>query len=377
MSDLHLMIPGPVEADEEVLSAISEPTLPHYGSRWMPIFVETTNLLKQLFETQGDVLMIPGPGSAALDGAIGSLVPHGEGACVLNNGFFGMRTAQIVEANGIRPWVFMTPEGKPVDPDDLRTQLTQWIPQARAEGQPIRALVVTHHETSTGVLNPLEAIVSVGKEFGLAVIVDAVASFGGVHIPVDAWGIDICVSVPNKCLGAPPGVALMSVSQQAWQMAEENPSKHGWYLDLRTWAWYIENWSSWHPYPTTLPTNNIVAIHQALKGILAVGIEEHFASFQRAAERVRQGMAEMGFALFPEAKYAAPMISALTGRPDVNLSDLQHYLLDQHNLMVSGGLGSLAGRILRVGHMGRAKEPQVIEALLDATQVYLKEKTLA
>jgi alanine-glyoxylate transaminase/serine-glyoxylate transaminase/serine-pyruvate transaminase len=370
------MIPGPVDVDDEVLAAIAEPTLPHYGARWMPLFNATTNLLKRLFETAGDVLMIPGPGSSALEAGMTSLVPAGEGICIPENGFFGLRAIQMAEACGIRPWVLSFPAGEYIDPDRLRAFLKETLPAANAEGHPIRAITLVHHETSTGVLNPLHEIAEVAHEFDLLLIVDAVASFGGVPIPVDAWGIDICVSVPNKCIGAPPGVALMSVSQRAWERAESNPCAHGWYLDLRTWAWYRTNWKDWHPYPTTLPTNNIVALHKALESIFLEGVEAHFASFARAFQAVREGLAGMGFSLFTNPAYAAPMISAMNTRPDVNVGELQHFLLDKHGIMISGGLGDLHGKIFRVGHMGRAKDASYTSQLLEAVHAFLNANGL-
>lgn len=376
MPDLRLMIPGPVDVDDEVLAAIAEPTLPHYGARWMPLFNATTNLLKRLFETAGDVLMIPGPGSSALEAGMTSLVPAGEGICIPENGFFGLRAIQMAEACGIRPWVLSFPAGEYIDPDRLRAFLKETLPAANAEGHPIRAITLVHHETSTGVLNPLHEIAEVAHEFDLLLIVDAVASFGGVPIPVDAWGIDICVSVPNKCIGAPPGVALMSVSQRAWERAESNPCAHGWYLDLRTWAWYRTNWKDWHPYPTTLPTNNIVALHKALESIFLEGVEAHFASFARAFQAVREGLAGMGFSLFTNPAYAAPMISAMNTRPDVNVGELQHFLLDKHGIMISGGLGDLHGKIFRVGHMGRAKDASYTSQLLEAVHAFLNANGL-
>jgi alanine-glyoxylate transaminase/serine-glyoxylate transaminase/serine-pyruvate transaminase len=374
--DLRLMIPGPVDVDDEVLAAIAEPTLPHYGAKWMPLFEATTDLLKRLFETEGNVLMIPGPGSGALEAGIASLVPAGEGICIPENGFFGFRTIQIAEACGIHPWTLTFPAGEFIDPARLRAYLKETLPLANAEGHPIRAIALVHHETSTGILNPLREIAEVAHEFNLLLIVDAVASFGGVPIRVDAWGIDICISVPNKCLGAPPGVALMSVSKRAWETAENNPCAHGWYLDLRTWAWYRANWKDWHPYPTTLPTNNIVALHRALEGIFSKGVEAHFASFAKASQVTRNGLAEMGFSLFTNPAYAAPMISAINTRPDVNVSELQRFLLDEHNIMISGGLGDLHGKIFRIGHMGRAKDAGYTSQLLDAIRAFLKAKGL-
>lgn len=369
----RLMIPGPVEADDDVLAAIGAQTLPHYGAAWMRLFDETTQLLQQLFGTKGSVLMIPGPGTAALEGAISSLVPRGESIVTLDNGFFGSRMVQIVEACGIHAPAVRAEWGQPVEPDALRRALEAIVPRARADGQQVRAVAIVHHETSTGVLNPVRELAAVAGEFDLAVIVDAVASFGGVPVEFDAWGLDACASVPNKCLGAPPGVAVMAVSERAWEMAKANPTPHGWYLDLKTWAWYIENWGDWHPYPTTMPTNNVAALHAALEKVLAHGPEHHFASIQWAADCTRAGMQELGFTLFPAPDAAAPVISALITRPDVSPADLQAYLA-RHGLMISGGLGELKGKIIRVGHMGRAKEPAVVEALLEAVEGFLKEK---
>jgi alanine-glyoxylate transaminase/serine-glyoxylate transaminase/serine-pyruvate transaminase len=376
VSDFRLMIAGPVDADDETLAAISEQTMPHYGARWMPIFKETTELLKRLFQTQNDVVMMPGPGSSAFEAGLSSLVPAGESACLPSNGFFGERTRQIAEANGIRPWVVDFPLGEPIDPDRLRKRLKEWIPQASAEGQPIRALGIVHHETSTGVLNPLGEIAAVAKELDLPVVVDAVSSLGGTRLPVDEWGIDVCVTVPNKCLGVPPGLALVSVSRRAWDMADANPGQHGWYQDLRTWAWYMENWAAWHPYPITMPTNNIMALHKRLTAVFEIGLEAYQGIFAAAARQVREGMGALDFTLFPDPAYAAPMLSALNTRPDVDLSDMLRYLLEEHRIMVSGGLGELHGKVFRVGHMGRAAEPEYTEAFLEGVRAYLRMKAL-
>jgi alanine-glyoxylate transaminase/serine-glyoxylate transaminase/serine-pyruvate transaminase len=371
--DLRLMIPGPVDADEDVLAAMGEPTLPHYGAAWMPTFHTTTDYLKRLFETQSDVLLMPGAGSGGLDAGIGSMVPPGAGICIPTNGFFATRLADMAVAYGIHPYTIAFPAGKHVDPEMVRTQLGELLSRAESEGHPIRALVVVHHETSTGVLNPLKEITGVAAAFDLPILVDAVASFGGVRIPFDDWGLDCCVGVTNKCLGVPPGVALVAVSPRAWALAEANPAKHGWYHDLRTWKWYMENWGSWHPTPVTLPTNNIVALLKALKDIFENGgMEAHFASIAQAAARVREGMAALGFSLLPEPAYAAPMVSALNVPSGVDASAMLDYLKDEHGLMLSGGLAELRGKIIRIGHMGRAREPEIIDTLLAAVSAYLE-----
>lgn len=372
MSELRLMIPGPVDADDDVLTALSEQTRPHYGAIWIPIFNAAVDYLKRLYETRCDVVLMPGPGSGALDAGIGSLLPVGAGICIPSNGFFATRLVSMAESYGIHPYVIEFPMGVHVDPDNVRARLKELLPKAKAEGHPIGALAVVHHETSTGVLNPLKEIAEAVAEYELSMIVDAVASFGGTPLLFDAWGIDYAVGVPNKCLGVPPAVGLVAVSDRAWELSENNPSKHGWYYDLRTWKWYMTNWADWHPTPVTLPTNNIVALLKALENIFENGGKEaHFAKIAEAAERVREGLAEFGFSLLPDPAYAAPMVSALNVPPDLDIGNMLGYLLNERGLMLSGGLGELRGKIIRVGHMGRAAEPEYIEALMAGVQAYL------
>ena len=373
MRKLRLLTAGPVDVDDDVLAALAEPTLPHYGPPWMPAYESTIFLLHELFETDHDVLIMPGPGSGALDMGIGSLIPAGSTICVPVNGYFGERVQQMVEAYDIHAARLDFPLGAAVDPGALRAFLGDEVPRAGSEGRPMKALVVVHHETSTGVLNPLEDIARVAHEFDLAVIVDAVASAGGTRLPVDAWGIDICVTVPNKCLGAPPGVSMATVSPRAWALAEANPARHGWYHDLRTWAWYRKYEEEWHPYPTTLPTNVIVALRKALSILLHdKGVEAARAELQLAAQHVREGMSELGFGMFPDPDFAAPMLSAFHSHPELSTADLTQFLLDERGLMISGGLRDLKGRMFRIGHMGGASSPEVIEALLSGVGDFLR-----
>lgn len=373
---IRMMIPGPVEAEDNVLAAIGSQTQPHYGAQWIDLHNRTIAHLKRLFNTRHDVLLMPGPGTLAFEAALSSLVPRGDSIVVLNNGFFGDRSVQIIEACGIHALQIKALWGQPFDPDDVREQLETLLPQAEEDGHTARAIVIIHHETSTGMLNSLADLTPVAREFGLAVIVDAVASLGGVPMKMDEWGIDACMSVPNKCLGAPPGVAMMALSPRAWEMAEANPSKHGWYLDLNTWHWYAENWGNWHPTPTTMSSNNVLAVLTALENIEAMGVDKHFESFEWAADCLREGMAELGFRLFPAPEVAAPIISAFKRRPDINSADYRDYLLQVHGIMIGGGLGELKTDVIRVGHMGRAKDPANVEALLEATRAYLDEMKL-
>jgi len=235
-----------------------------------------------------------------------------------------------------------------------------------------------HLETSTGVLNPVQEIAAVTGQAGVPIIVDAVSSLGGVPVKVDEWGLDVCVSVINKCLGCPPGIAPLTVSERAWAQMERKPGRnHGWYLDLGVWKRYARDWGDWHPYPTTMPTSNVLALLASLAHILGSGTPEQGlkAYYQRhvqAAARVRQALAGWGFRSFAPEAYSSPLITAVYGPPDLDVEDLRHYLLEKWQIMTSGGLEELRGKIMRVGHIGKAASDEYVDRLLDGIEAYLR-----
>jgi len=363
----RLFIPGPCEVDEEVLEAMAQPTPRHYGAEWMEVYRETLGLLKQVFQTENDLYVVPGAGSAALDMALGSLLASGETVVIGDNGFFGERLTAIAASCGLQAVTFTAPHGRPLDPDDLRRVLAR-EPEARA-------VAVVHHETATTVLNPLRELADVAHEAGLPIVVDAISSLGGVPLPVDEWGIDVCVTVANKCLECPPGLAFISVSPRAWEWVDRHDGQtHGWYLNLRTWRQYATDWADWHPYPVTLPTNNILGLRVSLRRILAEGLEAHFARYQRAARTVRQGLGAVGFEMLIEEPFASPIATAVKARPEFTVRELMEYLAQAHGILISGGLGPLAGKIFRVGHMGKAVTRSYLMDFLFAVEEFVRQK---
>lgn len=360
-----LYIPGPCEVDEEVLTAMAQPTPRHYGPEWLEVYHDVIGMLKQVFGTRNDLFMVPAAGSALLDMAFGSLLADGETLVVGMNGFFGERMGTIAESHGLRVVPFNAPLGQPLDPEELRRVLRE-NPEARA-------VAVVHHETATTVMNPVRELAEVAHQAGLPIIVDAVSSLGGVPLPVDEWGIDVCVTVANKCLECPPGLAFISVSPQAWEWVDRNESRHGWYLNLRTWRWYAENWGAWHPTPVTMPTNNVLGLRVSLRRILAEGLEAHFARYRWASQAVRRGLEAVGFEMFvPEGPTASPIATAVKARPEFAVRELMDYLAHEHGILISGGLEPLAGKIFRVGHMGKAATRPFVMEFLFAVEEFLR-----
>ncbi|HNS51346.1 MAG TPA: alanine--glyoxylate aminotransferase family protein [Anaerolineae bacterium] len=362
---LKLMIPGPVDVGDDVLDALARPPLPHYGPLWMPVYQEAIERLQWLFGTRHTLFMIPGPGSAAFDAALGSMMRTGDKVVIAANGFFGRRNMAIARGYGLEVCSAEGPLDRPLDPDDLRRRLL-------SEGG-VRALAVVHLETSTGVLNPLREIAAVAREVDVPLLVDAVSSLGGVPLPVDEWGIDVCVTVVNKCLACPPALAPISIGPRAWEQIDRaGDTHHGWYLDLRVWRDYAARWGAWHPTPTTLPTNNIVATLASLRQVAERGLEAHYRQFSDAAAAVRAGLRRLGFELFTDEAYTSPLITAVRARTDLDIEKMRQYLLEEWGIMVSGGLDDLHGRIFRIGHIGRACSPEYVRLLLGGIEAYLR-----
>ncbi len=362
-----LFTPGPGDVDEDVLAALSTPVLRHYGPGWMEIYNETLSLLRRFFQTQNDIFIVPGPASALMDMAIGSLVGTGEKVILGCNGFFGERLNEIGRGYGAEIVPFTAPLGQPLDPQALRRLL--------AENPEVQVVALVHHETSTTVLNPLRELAAVVREAGKVLVVDAVSSLAGVEICADEWGLDVCVTSPNKCLEAVPGIGFISVSPRAWELVDRQPAQgHGWYLSLKTWRKYVQEWGAWHPSPVTLPVNNVLAVLTSLRKIAKSGPEAHIAKYARVSRMVRKGLENLGFEMFVPEAYASPIATAVKARPEFEIAELTKWLAEERNIAIGGGLGELSGKIFRVGHLGKAAEREYLLDFLVAMEEFLRYK---
>jgi alanine-glyoxylate transaminase/serine-glyoxylate transaminase/serine-pyruvate transaminase len=244
-----------------------------------------------------------------------------------------------------------------------------------AEEEDIRLVGVVHHETSTGLLNPLKPISEAVHEQGASILVDAVSSVGGVPLLVDQWGLDLVVSVANKCLGGPPGFSSITVSQTAWDIIEQRPDRgRGWYLNLETWREYAKAWADWHPQPVTMPGQNLLAVAVALRRIMARGLDKHFQDSIRAAESVRAGMSSMGFELFLEPEWRCPLVSTFRTLPGTRSEGIARFLLEEHSIKIAQGIGELKDRLFRIGHMGMATSDEYVKALLAGVGDYVNRE---
>jgi alanine-glyoxylate transaminase / serine-glyoxylate transaminase / serine-pyruvate transaminase len=364
-----LFIPGPGDVEEDVLEAAARPILRHYGAQWMGIYNELQSLLKQLFKTQNDMFLVPGAASALHDMAIGSLLRTGQKIIVGRNGFFGERLVEIAEAYRLEVVPFAAPLGQALDPDELR-RLLHAHPDAGV-------VALVHHETATTVLNPLRALAGEVRQAGRVIVVDAVSSLGGVELPVDEWEIDVCVTASGKCLEALAGMGFMSVGARAWELVDRNPGRgHGWYLGLETWRRYAREWGSWHPTPVTVPFNILTGVLVRLRQILEGGLQKQFDKYVRASRIVRAGLRNAGFEMFVPDEFASPVVTAVKARPEFEVAELSQWLERQRGLAIGGGLGDLAGKIFRVGHLGKASGREYLLDLLVSIEEFLRHKRI-
>src|SRR5262249_39377240 len=258
---LKLMIPGPIEVEDEVLEWMGAPIRVHYGDEWVAIHNETIQLLQQIFATSGKAFMLPGSGSRAIDAAFQSAFKPGDKVALGINGNFGNRMAEIMVSNGLSVVRLETEPSQPLDPARFEEALTQ--------DPSIVAVAAIHLETSTAVLNPAREIAQIARRHNRLCLIDAVASLAGTSLKMDERGIDVCVSASQKGLGGAPGLAIVAVGERAWAMIAGQPERpRSWYLDLRRWQWYVENWGDWHPFPVTMPTSVILGLRAALQSVM-------------------------------------------------------------------------------------------------------------
>lgn len=358
----RLMVPGPVEVSEAVLKAVGEPVRTHYGKEWVAIHNETLDLVRQVMRTSSTkVFMIPGSGNSGNEAGIGSMLREGEKAVVGVSGMFSARLAEIARSYGAEVIEVRAEPGTPLLADAFAETLDR---------HPDTSLVaVVHLETSTGVLNPVREIAEVANAAGSPILVDAVSSLAGTELPVDEWGIDVCASATQKCLSTPPGLAVVSVSEKAWPQIER-PGCRGWYHNLNVWQYYTIEWADWHPFPLTMPTNIVMGFREALRELVAEGVENRIGNYQRLAKRLRSGLVELGMNPVVGEEYSAPVLTAFWVPEGTTSDQILDFVLEEYDIQISRGFGSLKERVCRIGHMGSEIDDELIDTLLAALKAF-------
>jgi aspartate aminotransferase-like enzyme len=342
----NLRIPGPTPCPDEVLQAMTKQMINHRGPEFARILNRVTESLKILFQTRNDVFLLTGSGTGGLEAAVVNTLSPGDTVLSVSIGVFGDRFTSIAEQYGAEVIPLKFEWGKAADPDEVRRAL---------EKEPkIKAVLITHNETSTGVTNDLASLSSVIKEFDKLLIVDAISSLGSINLPVDEWGCDIAVSGSQKGWMAPPGLAMVSVSETAWQ-AHANARMPRFYWDFSRARDYLERGQT----PWTPAISTVFAMNTSLGMMLDEGLPDIISRHARIGQLARDGAKSLGLTLFADEDFASNTVTAINAPEGVNANDLRKILLAENEIVLGGGQQRLDGMIFRIGHLGLVEEEDV------------------
>lgn len=361
-----LMIPGPTEISQAALKQLSLPMKPHYGEPWSTMYFDVVAKTKKVFQTENDLFILAATSSAAMELAVSHAVEPGEKILVCNNGFFGDRFAEMADCFGLEVVMVRADYGEPITADQVRSALN--------DHHDARALAIVHNESSTAVESDLKGITAAAREKGVLTIVDCVSSMGGVDVPVDRLGIDYCISGSQKCLAAPAGLGFISVSKGAWQRLKKRKQPlHAWYLSLSILKKYQTQWVKWHPQgPNTAPVSLYLALDQALNEILKEGLPARFARHTRARDAFRAAMRAMGLKLFVKDAAASRTLTAFCLPDGIDGAQVREKILNKHKILLAGGLGTLASKVIRVSHMALTASEDHLIPTIEAIESELK-----
>ena len=346
----QLRIPGPTPLPERVVRSMNRPMIDHRGPEFAAILAEITAGAKRVFKTKSDLLLLTSSGTGGLESAVANLVSPGDQVVAALCGNFGERFAALAAAYGADVVRLEFEWGQPVDPDDLALVLQQH-PKAHV-------VLLTHNETSTGLTNPLQELARAARNAERLVVVDGVSSISSIDIETDAWGVDVAVSGSQKGWMAPPGLALVSVSERAWaqQAKARSPRFYFDWKEARTWAE-----KGMTPFTPALPV--VFAVQEGLRMLEEEGLSNVYERHERLARAAQAGLHALGFQLFAQDGYRSNTVTSAVPPPGLDVGAFRGLLNTKYGVVIAGGQGKMTGKMVRVGHLGAVAEGDVVQVI--------------
>jgi alanine-glyoxylate transaminase/serine-glyoxylate transaminase/serine-pyruvate transaminase len=354
-----LMGPGPSDVSPRVLQALSRPIIGHLDPEFIGMMDEVKQLLQYAFQTKNELTFpVSAPGSAGMECVFVNLLEPADQVIVCQNGVFGGRMKENVERCGAIATMVDFEWGKPIDVDEVRRVL-QDNPNSKA-------LAMVHAETSTGARSDVQALCALAREFDCLSIVDSVTGLGGIELDVDGWGIDAVYSGSQKCLSCIPGLSPVSFSDRAAAVIRDRKTPvQSWFLDLSLVMAY---WGSGakRSYHHTAPVNDLYALHEALVILQEEGLQQSWQRHDYHHQAFAAGIEAMGLSFIVEQGYRLPQLNSVTIPDGVDEAAVRNALLADYSLEIGAGLGSLAGKVWRIGLMGFASNQKNVLLCLTA-----------
>jgi alanine-glyoxylate transaminase / serine-glyoxylate transaminase / serine-pyruvate transaminase len=338
----YLFGPGPTQVEPRVYQALSKPIVGHLDPYFIQVMQEVQELVKTVYGAeQASTLVISGTGSAGMEAAISNFVETGAKVAIFANGYFSDRLTEMAKRNGANVVRFEKSWGETFSDDEAKDFIHREKPAV---------VGFVHAETSTGALQPGNAICNATHEAGALVIGDCVTSLGGLPVEFDRTGIDIAYSCSQKGLSCPPGLSPMAISSRAmdWLRARTTPVR-SWYLDIKL----IHDYSTVsHRYHHTAPISMFYALREALMAIADEGVENRWARHRRAHKLFVQEIEAMGLRMHVPAAHRIPTLNTVCVPNGVDDAKVRRRLLEGPGIEIAGGFGPLAGKVFRIGLMG-------------------------
>jgi aspartate aminotransferase-like enzyme len=369
-----LMIPGPTELPWPVIQALSQPPIIQYDQHFDTKILEPVTLgLARVFQTSGEVIVMPGSGRTALESAAVSLIEPGDRVVVVVTGVFGSLMREIATRAGAEVTEFSVEWGQPIDQAALAREIERVRP---------KAVTLVHNETSTGTTYPAAEVAQLAKRAGALFMLDTVSSLAGLDVRTDEWGVDFNMTGSQKCLAAPLGMAVVSISPAAWEAMERRKHRASTYAyDLLRWK---ENWvpasrgghvadGAPRRQPVSIPTHLTQALGAAVELILAEGLDHRFRRHRAAGRAFRAGLAAMRIEMFPHPSLVSDTVSCFKSPPGIDPAAVVAHMRDHYGILIGTGLDKMRTTTLRVGHMGITASPFYVLPTLSALELTLRD----
>lgn len=341
MEDTLLMIPGPTTVPKRVLDAMAQPITNHRGPVYGEILDETTAMMSVVFQTDNKSYLLTGSGTSAMEAAIANIIEKNDKVINVVGGKFGQRLQQLTEVFGGESIEVTVPWGQAVNPEDVKNALE--------ENDDVKAVTMIHNESSTAVVNPIEEVGKVVKDYDALFVVDTVSSLAGDTVKVDDYGLDICLSGSQKCIAAPPGMSAITIGDDAWNVIDKVDSPT-YYLDLKKMRKMGDKQPPQTPYTPNVSLT--YAMNEALSMVLEEGLDNRIKRHHVGAEATRKAAEALGLSLFAREGDRSNTLTAINMPEGVSDGDLRGTMRNKYNIEIAGGQDHLSGNVFRIGHMG-------------------------
>ena len=348
---MQLRVPGPTPIPQHILEASAQQMINHRGPQFTEMMHRVTDALKEIFQTKGDVLILTASGTGGMEAAIVNTLSPGDKVLSASCGVFGNRFADIAQAFGAQVERLTFEWGTAIDAQAVR--------QALDGDSSIKAVLVTHNETSTGVTSDMAAISAAVKGHGALLLVDAISSLGAIDLPVDGLGCDVVVTGSQKGWMAPPGLTMVSVSERAWQ-AHRQATMPRFYWDFTKAKKFLDEKGQ---TPWTPAVSVFYALDAALEQFTREGLKDIVARHARIGAKARGGVKSLGLPLFAQDSCASNTVTAVAAPEGLDTKRLLKLLREEYDTVLAGGQQSLDGKIFRIGHLGYVTEGDIDEVL--------------